>query len=133
MNLQLPRDKMKLLQFIGKGLCALTLHINWSEPLIEDGEVLLIKPTDLNDFYAKASDLDKSNLFFILLNSFHHYFDLGETEKAAHLSFLLAYYLFVPLTPPASCDLALHYIKQALSLNPLDEYRKWLSLMEKGN
>ena len=111
----------------------MTLNINWQEPIIQEQDVMQILPTDLNDFYTAANHFDKTNLFFVLLTSFHHYLDREEGEKAAHLSFLMAYYLFITLTPPGSWELAIHYINQAISLNPLDEYREWLSLIEKGN
>ena len=109
------------------------LTIDFSEPVFARETVLQIQPTDLNDFYAGASDFDKHNIFFMLLTSLHHYEDLGDKVRAAHLSFLAACYLFIALTPPGSCLLALHYIKQAIALHDTPEYRKWLALMEKGN
>jgi len=109
------------------------LKIDWGNPIIESTDVLCVKPTDLNDFYVTASDFDKTNLFFVLLASFHYYLEIGLKEEAAHLSFLMAYYLFVPLTPPGSWTLAMYYIKQAISLNPIEEYKEWLPLIEQGN
>ena len=109
------------------------LTIDFSEPVFARESVLQIQPTDLNDFYADASDFDKNNIFFMLLTSLHHYEDLGDKVRAAHLGFLAAYYLFIALTPPGSCLLALHYIKKAIALHDTPEYRKWLALMEKGN
>lgn len=109
------------------------IEINWEEPIIPENDVLQIQPPDLEDFYIAASDFDKSNLFFVLLTSFHHYLNKSEQEKSAHLSFLIAYYLFVTLTPPGSCVLAWYYINQAVSLNPLEIYKEWIPLIEKGN
>ncbi|MEZ3505832.1 MAG: hypothetical protein K1W10_02540 [Lachnospiraceae bacterium] len=109
------------------------IRIDFSEPVIEKGIVMEMGSGDLDDFYASASDFDKSNLFFILLASLHYYEESGDTVRAAHLSFLTAYYVFTPLTPPGSHQLALHYIKKAVSMNPLSEYKEWLSIMEKGN
>lgn len=109
------------------------LRIDFGEPVIKETAVMEITPFDLDDFYVSASDLDKMNLFFVLLTSLHYYEELGEKEKAAHLSFLAAYYLFLPLTPPGSYLLTLHYIKKAIALSPKAEYQKWLELMEKGN
>lgn len=109
------------------------LKIDFGEPIIKKELVLSIQPTDLNDFYATASDFDKDNLFFVLLTSLHHFEESNDTQIAAHLSFLLAYYLFVPLTPPGSFYLALHYINKAISLNPISEYKEWLELIKKGN
>ena len=109
------------------------LSINWGEPVIREDDVLRITTYDLDDFYAAASEVDRLNLYFILQVSYQHYLDRGERERAAHLSFLMAYYLFTPLTPPGSWELALHYIRQALALHPFKEYQEWLELMEKGN
>lgn len=109
------------------------IKIDFGEPIIHEEYVLQVQPSDLDDFYIGASDFDKSNLFFVLLASFQHYLEVGEQEKTAHLSFLMAYYLFVTLTPPGSCELAAFYIKQAISLNPLEIYNEWLSNIEKGN
>ena len=109
------------------------IKIDYSEPVIEKGIVMEMSSEDLDDFYASASDFDKSNLFFILLASLNHYEEGGDTVRAAHLSFLTAYYVFAPLTPPGSHQLALYYIKKAISMNSLPEYEEWLSIMEKGN
>lgn len=109
------------------------LHIDWDRPVIDEQAVLTIQPADLNDFYCAADSFDKTNMFFVLLASYHHYLDNGHREKAAHLCYLIAYYLFVPLTPPGSCELAMHYITQAVSLCPLESYTELLSLIEKGN
>lgn len=111
----------------------MTLNIDWEEPTIREDDVMQIQPSDLDGFYAAANTLDRTNLFFVLLTSFHHYLDKAEQEKAAHLSFLMAYYLCITLTPPGSWELAMYYIDQAISLNPLDQYKEWLPLIEKGN
>ena len=109
------------------------LRIDWDNPIIDENIIQQIQPADLDDFYVSADAVDRANLFFVLLTSLHHYLDKEQQEKAAHLCFLMAYYLFVPLVPPGSCELALYYIKKALSLNPLAEYAAWLPLMEAGN
>lgn len=109
------------------------ITINFAEPVIPEETVCNITPSDLDDFYVTASDFDKSNLFFILLTSLHHYEDRKDYIKAAHLNFLTAYYLFITLTPPGSFPLALHYIKAAIAFNPLPDYKEWLALIEKGN
>lgn len=87
----------------------------------------------LDSFYTSSKELDQLNLFFILLASLHYHIDQNNNIEAAHLSFLLAYYLFVPLTPPASCSLALHYIKKAISLHNTPTYEQWLDIIKKGN
>ena len=54
-------------------------------------------------------------------------------KAAARCAFLMAYYLFIPLTPPASVDLAEFYIDRALEWDETPEYREWKSLIDKGN
>ena len=109
------------------------LTVDWRDPLIPEEDVLALRPNDLDDFYAGASDWDKNNVFFVLLNTLHKYEDKHDAVRAGHLCFLIANYLFVALTPPGSYDLALHYMGKALAWNPMQEYRAWYDLMEKGN
>ena len=109
------------------------LTIDFSNPIIPEKDVLGIRPSDLDDFYIHATDLDKNNLFYLLLNSAHYYERNYDWICAAHLYFLAANYLFISLTPLASFDLAMHYMKKAVELNPSREYLEWLALMEKGN
>lgn len=111
----------------------MNIQPNFDQPILDSPDLLHLQPTDLNDFYLSAGDWDKTNLFFVLLASFHHYHDGGQGDVAAHASFLMAYYLFVLLTPPGSAQLALHYINQAIALSPLPLYSEWLALIEKGN
>ena len=111
----------------------MTLEINWGEPVIKETDILSIQPSDLDDFYVTADAYDRSNIFFVLLSSYHYYLDKKKQNEAAHLSFLMAYYLFITLTPPGSYNLSLHYINEAVSLNPLPEYKEWLLLIQKGN
>lgn len=109
------------------------IQIDFGEPIIPAAITQQLSPNDLNDFYCTASDFDKSNIFFMLLTSLHHYEDQQQTERAAHLSYLIACYLFVTLTPPGSAQLALHYITKAIALYPCDEYMEWMELIKKGN
>ena len=109
------------------------LTIDFGNPIFDEEAAGALTPNDLDDFYVSASELDQLNLFFELEATFHQYLDVGKTGLAAHLAYLTAYYVFTPLTPPASRDLALHYIKEALRLAPCQEYQGWLELIEKGN
>ena len=109
------------------------IQIDFGEPIISAVIAKQISPNDLNDFYCTASDFDKSNIFFMLLASMHHYEKQQQTELTAHLSYLIACYLFVALTPPGSGYLALHYITKAIELHPCDEYMEWLALIKRGN
>lgn len=53
------------------------ITIDWENPVITEQDVLQIQTSDLDDFYVQVSDLEKSNLFFILLASFHDYHAKG--------------------------------------------------------
>jgi len=107
--------------------------IDYGDPVFPAEMVLRLRPEDLDEYYAAAPDCEKANPFFALLASYHRYLEAGDRERAAHLCFLMAYYLFTPLTPPGSWELAMAYIRQAVALNPLKEYQAWAALMEAGN
>ena len=109
------------------------LRIDFGDPLIGEEQLAKLTTDVLNSFYVSASEVDRLNLFFLLLNSAHHYEEKRKMEQAAYLYFVAAYYLFIPLTPPGSCSLALHYLKKAITLDSKQEYREWLTLMQKGN
>lgn len=109
------------------------LKVNWTDPIIKESDVLLIQPFDLDAFYVSASTFDKSNIYFVLLVSRNYFVEKKDYEKAAHLNYLIAYYLFITATPPGSSLLAVDYIKQAISLNPLEIYQEWLEKMLQGN
>lgn len=81
------------------------MRIKFDEPIIGKDNVLEIGSKELDDFYAAASDIDRINLFFILLASLHYYEEKGDTVRTAHLSFLMAYYVFAPLTPRVPCPI----------------------------
>ena len=77
--------------------------------------------------------MNKLNLFFVLEASLHRFQSDNNTKAAAHCAFLMAYYLFILSTPPASFELAEYYIDKALEWNELPEYQKWKKLIDEGN
>lgn len=109
------------------------LAIDFGRSVFDEETAKAMTAADLDSFYASAGEVDQLNLFFQLEASFHRYLAEGKRELAARLAFLAAYYLFTPLTPPASQELALYYIGEAVRLDPRREYREWLALMEQGN
>ena len=111
----------------------MALHIDFGEPVLDRKQAEALTCGELNDFYCAASEVEGLNLFFVLLASLHHYEDAGERALAAYLSFLTAYYLFTPLTPPGSWTLAMHYVEKAVRLDPQPEYLAWRELMRAGN
>lgn len=72
-------------------------------------------------------------IFFMLLATAQYSLDIGYKKEAAHLNYLIAYYFFTALTPPASDILAKHYIKSAIDLNPLPRYMEEAAFIENGN
>ena len=109
------------------------LTVDFGNPVFDEQAAWAITPEDLDHFYCSAGEVDQLNLFFQLEASFRRHLEAGRAELAAHLAFLTAYYLFTPLTPPASWELATYYIREALRLHPAQEYREWCALIEKGN
>lgn len=110
------------------------VKVDFGHPLFEESAASTVTAADLDDFYVKSSGLERLNLFFVLEASFHKYLSEGKDELAVRLAFLTAYYVFLPLTPPASRYLALHYIHEAVRLDPRNEkYREWLERIRKGN
>ena len=104
----------------------MSFKIDTDNPVLSEENILKLSLVDLDDFYVSTQHNYKQyDLFFVLLSSFNRYLDAGKKEIAAHLSFLMAYYLFIPLTPADSLELAYYYIKKAVELNPKDEYIHW--------
>ena len=101
------------------------IEIDFGHPFFDEDTVLAMTPNDLNDFYAAEDEVNGMNLFFVLEESLHRFQNDGKTEIAAKCAFLMAYYLFLPLTPPASWELAEYYIDKALELNETPEYLEW--------
>lgn len=48
-------------------------------------DVLEIKISDLDDFYVKNNEIQRSNLFFVLLNSFNFYCEKGDNKRAGYV------------------------------------------------
>lgn len=109
------------------------ISINWENSIFSSVQIQEMNTVDLDDFYVSASDIDRLNLFFILEASFHRSIAEGKVHISAKAAYLMAYYLFVTLTPPASCELAEHYIDEALRLNPLPAYKEMKRNISDGN
>ncbi len=106
------------------------LEINLNKPFYDENEILDIQPTDLNEFYDPLNEENGLKMYFQLLAT---YIRVKNREKKAHAAFLITYYLFILLTPPASCELALYYIRKAIELDPLEEYIEFEKLVLMGN
>ena len=109
------------------------ISIDFEHPFFDEGVVTELKPTDLDGFYQRENEVNRLNLFFVLEASLHRLQSENRMKAAARCAFLMAYYLFIPLTPPASVELAEFYIDRALEWDATPEYREWKSLIGKGN
>ena len=109
------------------------LVIDWNNPCLDDEQIVSITLSDLDDFYADAASIDQLNLFFVLLNTCVQAQERGDRVVEARLCCLMAYYLFVPLTPPGSQPLAQRCIDRAVELDSRPEYREWQQIISEGN
>lgn len=109
------------------------IEINFEQPYMDEKTVMELTTKDLDYFYAAADEVSRLNLFFILEASLHRLRDKGNRKVAARCAFLMAYYLFTPLTPPASYELAEFYVNKALEWDEMPEYRQWKEIIDKGN
>ena len=110
----------------------LTSERMFGHPILSQEEAESLHPCNLNDLCTSTEELDEIN-FFMLLASYHHHLGRGRRELAAHLAFLMAYDLFILITPLSSCPLSLHYIPQAIALNPLTVYLDLHRPLQQGN
>jgi hypothetical protein len=109
------------------------IKIDFGTPFIPEEDVLSVTVNDICAQYVKSTVYDQFNIFFVLLTTFHMCEDKGERVLAAHVAYLASYYLFLPLTPPGSMELALHYAKKAMELDPSDFYAQWIEAVLEGN
>ena len=109
------------------------INIDFGHPYLDEGTTLELKRSDLDDFYADENEVNRLNLFFVLEASLHRFQSENRMKAAARCAFLIAYYLFLPLTPPASFELAEYYMDRALEWDETPEYRQWKNLIDEGN
>ncbi len=107
--------------------------IDFGHPYFDAKTIFELELNDLDSFYQNKSEINQLNLFFVLEASLHKFQSENNAKAAARCAFLMAYYLFTPLTPPTSFELAEFYIDRALEWNDMPEYRKWKNLIDKGN
>lgn len=112
---------------------AVNIKIDFEHPHFDEKTIFELTLSDLDCFYADANEVDRLNLFFILEASLHQFQDEKNMKAAARCAFLMAYYLFTPLTPPASLELAEFYIDRAVEWDGAPEYRQWKKLIYEGN
>lgn len=94
---------------------------------LQDDMVLQINKDMIDDFCAHSTETDR---FHALFNLQKEYMSLQSKHKkaaAAHISYLISYYLSIATTLPRAEDLRHYYANAAVDLNPCELYRDWLS------
>ena len=109
------------------------IYIDFGHPFFDERTIFELKLDDLDSFYYDENEVNRLNLFFVLEASLHKFQSENRIKAAARCAFLMAYYLFTPLTPPASFELAEFYIGKALEWDETPEYHQWKNLIDKGN
>ena len=109
------------------------IKIDFEHPYFDKDAIFFLTINDLNCFYSDENEINRLNLFFILEASLHKFQSEKNRKAAARCAFLMAYYLFIPLTPPASFDLAEFYIDRALEWDETPEYRQWKKAIDERN
>lgn len=109
------------------------IKIDFGQPYFDEETIVELTQDDLNCFYAAENEVNRLNLFFVLEASLHKFQSKKNMKAAARCAFLMAYYLFVPLTPPASMELSEFYINKALEWDETPEYRQWKEIIDEGN
>lgn len=113
------------------------IKIDFERPYFDEKTISEITLHDLDCFYADENEVNRLNLFFVLEASLHRckadIRNADNRKSAARCAFFMAYYLFVPLTPPASLELARFYIDRALEWDETPEYRRWKEIIHEGN
>ena len=109
------------------------IGIDFGHPYFDEKAVLELTLNDLDRFYADEDAVNRLDLFFVLEASLHRLQRENSLKAAARCAFLMAYYLFVALTPPASFELAEYYIDRALEWDETPEYCRWKKLIDEGN
>ncbi len=108
-------------------------YFKYESSFIPSEEVMKLDERILDDLYATSSTTEKCNIFFHLQNEYYYLLNGKDYKNAAHICYLISYYLFTALTPPHSETLAREYALTAIKLDDLPMYREWLSEVEMGN
>ena len=109
------------------------INIDFRHPYFDEKAIFKLNLNDLDCFYTNENEVNRLNLFFVLEASLHRFQRENNLKAAARCAFLMAYYLFVSLTPPASFELAEFYIDRALEWDETPEYSHWKKIIDKGN
>lgn len=108
-------------------------YFRYESTYIPNDEVLKIDERMLDDLYSTSNEIEKFNVFFHLQNEYFYLLNNGKHKEAAHICYLISYYLFTALTPPHSETLAQEFAITAMKLDNSPKYLEWLSEVKNGN
>lgn len=108
-------------------------YFSYESTYIPSDEVLKIDERILDDLYSTSNSTEKFNVFFHLQNEYFYLLNNKKNKEAAHVCYLISYYLFTALTPPHSETLAEEFAKTAIRLDNSLKYSEWLNEVKNGN
>lgn len=108
-------------------------HFEFHSQLIPVKNIFDLTEAILSDLYTQSNEVEGLNIYFHLQYNYYSLLKNNHFKEAAHICYLMSYYLFVPLTPPHSESLALEFATKAEELNPNEKYVQWIEYVLKGN
>lgn len=109
------------------------LILDFNKTFISEEDILTITPEELDEQHYRATELGRFNIFFVLLSTLHIFEEDKKLDLVAYTSYLISYYLFVPLMPHGSKKLALFYAKKALDIEQSKKHQNWYDLVQTEN
>lgn len=122
-----------MVQIVRSDFMDLRKYFRYESSVISEEVVIQLSEDDLDTIYADGNSVDRFNAYFHLENELLYLMEQKNYSAAAHVCYLISYYLFTALTPPHSDTLALAYANKALELSPTDKYQNWLKEVKRGN
>lgn len=103
-------------------LCSDSFHM-------QDDAVLQINKDMLDDFCAHSTETEQFHALFNLQKEYMALQSKGKQVAAAHLGYMISYYLSVVTTLPRAEELMLYYATAAVEMDPRQEYMNWLNIV----
>ncbi|KYH34540.1 hypothetical protein CLTEP_14680 [Clostridium tepidiprofundi DSM 19306] len=108
-------------------------YFDYYSTVIPIEKVMELSENDLDDLYANSEEVDRMNVFFHLFNEYIYLKQQDAKKETAHICYLISYYVFHPLTPPHSENIALEYAKKAIQYDNDIKYNDWIKEVMRGN
>lgn len=92
---------------------------------MQDETILQINKDMLDDFCAHSTEMERFHALFNLQKEYMVLQSKGKQVAAAHLGYMISYYLSVATTLPQAEELKLYYATAAVELDPTVEHLAW--------